>query len=628
MYFGISMGLSSSTVAITVDTPTLSSAGTVIEEEDIVITIDNYDSDEEYFPSATAGSFSRTGDAITWTSPTVSEDTDYNISVYATKGGVESDTAIETITTTNVVPPVVDQTILFENATMSATEFPTTTNIDISGNTLLAEADTVSTESAKVEQDIGDTDFINATPTSDNTAINYTISAGATTTSVTITAATTFVTGDTLLMNKVGTTALSEIDTTSITTDNTGDSYTFDITGLSFTSAPTIATKDTASISISLVDTGDADSFVERTAQSHTADNVGGTVINNEFEIALWTGDTTSKTKSLSNITGDVDFIWSKTRTNTAHHSLEDSIRGASNRLITNLTNAEDAQGNMVSFGTGEFTYNSTDGSLNGITYVAWCSTLPTDTDFNTDGSITSVTKNNSFMSAVSFTGTGANATVGHSLEKVPELVIVKNVAASVSWGVYHSALANTEYLFLNANNVKDTGATYWNSTTPTTSVFSVGSISNTNGSSNEMIAYCFSSVTGKCKVGSFSDSATITGVGFESCWIMAKRIDSVGSWIIVDNERSNYLVADTTNPESTNGANPITITSDGFTTSLSTGDYIYIAIAKEADNSATLITDVFDTDSREGRDFKVKPELADSGDEVTRISIPIQKLG
>ena len=47
-----------------------------------------------------------------------------------------------------------------------------------------------------------------------------------------------------------------------------------------------------------------------------------------------------------------------------------------------------------------------------------------------------------------------------------------------------------------------------------------------------------------------------------------------------------------------------------------------------DASTAPTKITDVFDTDTRTGRDFKVKAELAKSGDEVTRISIPIEKLG
>jgi len=122
--------------------------------------------------------------------------------------------------------------------------------------------------------------FTNLEPVITSTAKNYTISAGATTTSVTITGATDFTVNDTLLMAKTGTETLLPIDTTSITTDNGGDSYTFNLTGLSFTVAPKIVAKNVCSIRTSVVPTANPHSFSSRTPLSYVADDVGGTTLD------------------------------------------------------------------------------------------------------------------------------------------------------------------------------------------------------------------------------------------------------------------------------------------------------------------------------------------------------------
>jgi hypothetical protein len=58
----------------------------------------------------------------------------------------------------------------------------------------------------------------------------------------------------------------------------------------------------------------------------------------------------------------------------------------------------------------------------------------------NTAGSITSTVSANttSGFSIVSYTGTGANATVGHGLGVAPKMIIFKNRNTVTDWDVYH----------------------------------------------------------------------------------------------------------------------------------------------------------------------------------------------
>ena len=103
----------------------------------------------------------------------------------------------------------------------------------------------------------------------------------------------------------------------------------------------------------------------------------------------------------------------------------------------------------------------------------------------NTDGSITSSVSANTTngFSIVTFTGTGANATVGHGLGSAPKMIILKGYSNTPNWYVYHEAMGNQTYLNLNNNNATGTPSSgYWNSTTPTSSVFSIGVGGDVNG--------------------------------------------------------------------------------------------------------------------------------------------------
>lgn len=202
------------------------------------------------------------------------------------------------------------------------------------------------------------------------------------------------------------------------------------------------------------------------------------------------------------------------------------------------------------------------------------------------------------FMDVVAYTGTGSATTFSHNLTVVPELMIVKSRSAERAWRVYSSTVGNTGSLRLNADAASDTGVTaYWNNTTPTSSVFTVGTDNDTNGSGNTYVAYLFASCPGVSKVGSYTGTGADLNVdcGFSAGarFILIKRTDSTGDWYVWDSARGivagndPYLLLNSTAAEvtSTDYIDPL---ASGFTVTstapaalnASGGSYIFLAIA------------------------------------------------
>lgn len=143
----------------------------------------------------------------------------------------------------------------------------------------------------------------------------------------------------------------------------------------------------------------------------------------------------------------------------------------------------------------------------------------------------------------VCYTGTGAATTVSHGLGAVPELMIVRNRPnAGSQWVVYSAALANTEHLLLSSTAAKATVTTYWNSTTPTSSSFTIGTASDVNQSATAHVAYLFATLAGISKVGSYTGngSSQTIACGFTTGarFILIKRTSAAGDWYVWDTVR------------------------------------------------------------------------------------------
>ena len=233
----------------------------------------------------------------------------------------------------------------------------------------------------------------------------------------------------------------------------------------------------------------------------------------------------------------------------------------------------------------------------------------PTTNSFsNFSGSIqTNISPNTtSGFSIVKYTGTGANATVGHGLGSAPRAMFFKNLEEGAEgWFVYHESIGNTKRLLLNDSSATSTSSTFYQDTSPTSSVFSVGSNHGPNGP-DAMICYAFAEKKGYSKFGGYTGNGNADGTfiytGFKPAWFMIKRSAVAGeNWYMYDNKRPNafnpnkyILIANETASEYTNFGD-IDFLSNGFkvrTTNNSANDsgetYIYMAFAENPFTSST----------------------------------------
>jgi hypothetical protein len=272
------------------------------------------------------------------------------------------------------------------------------------------------------------------------------------------------------------------------------------------------------------------------------------TTANKYFDVKLYTGN--GGTQSITGFNFSPDFIWAKSRSNAVNHNIYDSIRGVNKLLSSSLTDAEYTGGTgLTSFNSDGYTTGS-DSWLNasGQTYVAWGWDANGTGVTNTAGSITSTVSANTSagFSIVTYTGTGANATVGHGLGVAPAMYIVKRRNNADAWFVYSNQLAATQYLRLNSSNAAAT-FNFWQDTAPTSSVFYISTDVSVNASSDTYVAYCFAQVAGYSAFGKYTGNGSSDGTfiftGFRPKFVMFKRTDSAGDWNIRDTSRSPYNV-------------------------------------------------------------------------------------
>ena len=151
------------------------------------------------------------------------------------------------------------------------------------------------------------------------------------------------------------------------------------------------------------------------------------------------------------------------------------------------------------------------------------------------------------FMDVVTYVGNGTSGhTVSHNLGVVPELIIVKGINYTGVWAAYSSVTGNANYLRLNTRD-PSTSTSFWNSTTPTSTQFTLGNNNNVNGSYN-YVAYLFASLDGISKVGSYtgtgSDIDVDCGFSAGARFVMIKRTDTE----VVGTYESTWYIWDTTN--------------------------------------------------------------------------------
>mgnify|MGYP000628015731 CR=1 FL=1 len=271
------------------------------------------------------------------------------------------------------------------------------------------------------------------------------------------------------------------------------------------------------------------------------------------FNTVLYTGNGSGQ--SITGVGFQPDWVWAKERSSGSSHQWYDSSRGVTNRLESDNTGDEDVIDGVTSFDTDGFTIGTHSAiNDNGITNVAWnWKANGGTTSSNTDGSITSTVQANTDagFSIVTYTGNGsAGATVGHSLGTKPEMIILKERNASGNWVTYHeyaNANAQNGYIALNLTSAWTSNSASWNNTSPTSSVFTLGNGTDVNTNNHTMLAYCFHSVEGYSRFGSYTgngiNDGTFVHLGFRPAWIMVKRTNTTGEWGMHDSVRDTYNV-------------------------------------------------------------------------------------
>lgn len=336
---------------------------------------------------------------------------------------------------------------------------------------------------------------------------------------------------------------------------------------------------------------------------SNTSQASGATYIEDVFSTWLYTGNGSTQTITTNvNASTNKALVWVKARNFAGDHRLTDTVRGATKSLCTNTINAQATDTNgLTAFSSTGYTlgsdtfYNSVSNSFVGWEFAAKAK----------------------FFDVVTYTGNGANRTIAHNLGSVPGCIIVKRTDTTGAWQVYHRSLANTEYMVLNTQAAKATGTTRWNSTTPTSTVFSLGTDATVNASGGTYVAYLFAhdaggfGLTGTDNViscGQFTAGASgqvgTVNLGYEPQWVLVKPSSYVSNWYLMDNMRGLSLSNNPYLQPYTNGAeNPFSggaldPTATGFTGTVglfSAGaTVLYIAIRRGPMKTPTSGTSVF----------------------------------
>jgi hypothetical protein len=282
---------------------------------------------------------------------------------------------------------------------------------------------------------------------------------------------------------------------------------------------------------------------LQATSGAASYDAFGGGVpvvpayIEEVFSTYLYAGN--SSTQTITNgidLAGKGGLVWTKARAD-RYHNLEDTVRGAGNSLWANVNSANYYYSDAITaFGSTGYTLgaDNTGNQVNSspANYVSW-----------------TFRKQPKFFDIVTFTGNStANRNIAHSLGSVPGCVIVRDLLGG-NWNVYHRSVGITKALALDVSDPAGISPNYWDAI-PTSSVFTVGTDSQVNFSGHDYVAYIFAhdaggfGLTGTDNVISCGTFTTTSGyspnveLGYEPQWIMLKRTDASGNWLIVDTMR------------------------------------------------------------------------------------------
>ena len=264
------------------------------------------------------------------------------------------------------------------------------------------------------------------------------------------------------------------------------------------------------------------------------------------FNTKLYTG--TGSSNAITGVGFQPDLTWIKNRGSAVATRVFDAVRGATKAIYTSESDAEGTNAqSLTSFDSDGFTVGThASVNANNTNICSWNWKAGTTSSIS-GGSITpssvSIDTTSGF-GIYKWTGTGSTGTIAHGLGAVPKFMFIKNLSSAESWRVYHHSLGNATSLKLNTSDAtfSDTGA--FNSTTPTSTLFTVGNSDSTNKNGDSMVAYVFAEKTGYSKFGSYvangeSSDANFIYTGFKPAWVLFRKTTG-DNWLLLDNKRSS----------------------------------------------------------------------------------------
>jgi len=331
---------------------------------------------------------------------------------------------------------------------------------------------------------------------------------------------------------------------------------------------------------------------------------------NEHYDALLFTG--TDSTQSITGLNFQPDWVWLKSRSDSHNHGIVDANRGRAAVLFPNSGTGEQTSGSsndLVSFNSDGITVGSvqrlSSANNNGTNIVAWAWNAGGSTASNSNGGISSSVRasTTSGVSIVTYTGNGSSgATVGHGLGVAPKIVLVKRRNASDDWrmniGLVLGSGKDGHSVKLNSTGGEADTNNLFNSTNPTSTVFTLGDSSDVNSNGSTYVAYCFSEVAGFSKFdkyvgnGSFSNG-TFVFTGFRPAYLLVKNITSGSTNFIIKtlkiskfNTQAQGIAANRPDAEVSSlssfdfFANGFKVTNNGSFTNTNGDTYIYWAFA------------------------------------------------
>ena len=307
-----------------------------------------------------------------------------------------------------------------------------------------------------------------------------------------------------------------------------------------------------------------------------------GLNVDDVFDIVDYTGNgSTSRTltTALDLSSGNNWFYGKRYSSGFINWAGFDTVRGAGkNASLNNSNQEENATQGVKAFNNGSVTLGNEERvNHSGFEHIAYL-----------------FKGAEQFFDVVTYSGNGtAGRTISHGLNAEPGMIIIKALNQNRAVRVYHTAAGNTKAMTISHNYVADTNSAYWNNTSPTSSVFTVGNDNDVNANGTNYVAYLFAKETDNViKCGGYTGSSAsissphVINLGYQAQWVMVKAIDRAEDWFVFDAERGdNHIRPNQSNPQS--GSTAVSLVSNGFALTNNSGafnssshTYLYVAIA------------------------------------------------